>query len=779
MKSKLKPQTKFIWIALTFTVALSVVFNNVKAQAPVAADPYLGIIPAPASVIKDPGTFDFTKMTLIKADNPNDRSVALLKSFLINNRHFNNRISKYSSKNKTIKGTGLILTSKGADKLPNEGYKLTITSHRITIIGKGAGLFYGIQTLIQLFPVEQSAINKLPCAVIADEPRFGYRGMMLDVSRHFFNVHEVEKILDVMAAYKLNNFHWHLTDGQGWRIEIKKYPKLTEIGGYRMQTMFGVNRDWPDKLTYGGFYTQDDIRAVVKYAAERYINVVPEIEMPAHSDAALRAYPELKCDTTPGTPAARAINGIYCPTEETFTFLENVLTEVMELFPSKYIHIGGDEANKQPWHDSPFCQNLMKEKGLKDEKELQSYFISRIEKFINSKGRSIIGWDEILEGGLAPNATVMSWTGEEGGINAAKQKHNVIMSPQTTGNYFDHYQSSSPQEPVSFGRYAVLPETYNYNPVSSKLSPDEQKYVIGTQGNLWTEYVPTVAKIQYQIFPRLFALSEVAWTKVENKDYNDFANVRLAKHFARLDAMDYDYRVPTALTVLDTIEVGPQFVYTLKSVIPGAKIYYTLNGRDPLDTDLQYDGPITFTIPENEKRELRTRVITPSGRRSIATRTEMINRAMLPALNYSLNQHGLKYKLIKGTFTSPDQLDYVAAKDTATALKPDAEQFKKDNPNFGLIFEGYLNVPADGSYNFSLASYANTELFIDGEKLTESEYVVPLIKGFHKIKVNYIYNAPPAPAAGSYRVRQVPFRVFVTDPGAPAKKELDAANLYY
>jgi len=372
----------------------------------------------------------------------------------------------------------------------------------------------------------------------------------------------------------------------------------------------------------------------------------------------------------------------------------------------------------------------------------------------------------------------MSWTGEEGGIAAAKQKHNVIMTPQTTGNYFDHYQSSSPQEPVSFGRYATLPETYNYNPVSSKLLPDEQKYVIGTQGNLWTEYVPTVAKMQYQIFPRLFALSEVAWSKVENKDYTNFSEVRLAKHFARLDAMGYNYRVPTAMTVLDTIVVGPQFVYTLKSVVPGAKIYYTLNGRDPLDTDLEYDGPITFTIPENEKRELRTRVITPSGRRSIATRTEMINRAPVPAATYTANQHGLKYKLVKGSFTSPDQLAYVAAQDSATVQKLDADQFKKDNTNFGVVFEGYLSIPADGSYNFNLASYNTTQLFIDGEQLTESEYVVPLAKGFHKIKVNYIYNAPVV-VPGAYRVRQVPFKIYVTDPGAPAKKELDAANMYY
>jgi len=777
MKQKQKARSKCIWIALIILVTFSININTINAQTAVE-DPHLGIIPAPSSVSRNPGTFNFSQATPIKADNLKDKSVIWFQNFLASDLHFHNKISKYNSKVKSSKGWGIFLTAKGSKKLPNEGYKLIITPHRITIIGKGAGLFYGIQTLIQLLPVEHSASEKLPCAVIEDAPRFGYRGMMLDVSRHFFTVPQVEKVIELMAAYKLNNFHWHLVDGQGWRIEIKKYPKLTEVGAFRMQTMFGSNRDWPDQLSYGGFYTQDDIRAVVKFAADRYINVIPEIEMPAHSDAALRAYPELRCDTTAGKPASRGVKSIYCPTEETFTFLENVLTEVMELFPSKYIHIGGDEAGKQPWQESAFCQNLIKEKGLKDERELQSYFIQRIEQFLNSKGRSIIGWDEILEGGLAPNATVMSWTGEEGGIAAAKQKHNVIMTPQTTGNYFDHYQSSSPQEPVSFGRYAALPETYNYDPVSKKLLPDEQQYVIGTQGNLWTEYVPTVAKLQYQILPRLFALSEVAWSKVENKDYINFSEVRLAKHFARLDAMDYNYRVPTALTVLDTIVFGQQFVDTLKSAVPGAKIYYTLNGRDPLDTDLQYDGPITFYIPENEKRELRTRVITPSGRRSIATRTLMVNRALLPAVNYSANTHGLKYKLIKGNFTAPDQLNYATATDSSVIVKLDAEQFKKDNPNFGIVYDGIINVPTDGGYTFSLANYNTTELFIDGEKLTESEYALPLAKGFHKINIKYIYNAPVA-TAGAFRVRPSLLRVFITEPGTFIKKELDAANIYY
>ncbi|WPU92686.1 family 20 glycosylhydrolase [Mucilaginibacter sabulilitoris] len=771
--STLKP----FLIALSVLLAFSLQAKLVKAQAP-ADDPHLGIIPAPASITKAAGTFTFSQLTQIKADNIKDRNVVFLKDFLLNNRHFNNKLSKYNPRIRSNRGTTLIITGRGSTTLPKEGYKLTITPRRITIIGKGAGLFYGIQTFMQLFPVETSGTEKLPCITIEDSPRFGYRGMMLDVSRHFFTVPQVKKVIELMAAYKLNNFHWHLVDGQGWRIEIKKYPKLTEVGAYRKQTMYGTNRDWPDSLSYGGYYTQDEIRDVVKFAAARYINVVPEIEMPAHSEAALRAYPELRCELPADSKVpAREVNNIYCPTPETFTFLENVLTEVMELFPSKYIHIGGDEANKEPWKASAFCQALIKEKGLKDEHELQSYFIQTIEKFLNSKGRSIIGWDEILEGGLAPNATVMSWTGEEGGIAAARQKHNVIMTPQTTGNYFDHYQSSSPQEPVSFGRYAALDETYNYDPVSKELTPEEQQYVIGTQGNLWTEYVPTVAKLQYQILPRLFALSEVAWSKPENKDYTNFSEVRLAKHFARLEAMHYNYRVPTALPIIDTMVFGSQFTFAPKSVVPGARIYYTLNGRDPLDTDLEYVSPITIYVPANEKREFKTRVITPTGRRSIATRTLMYNRALLPAVNYSANKPGLNCTLIKDTFTVPDQLDYASGGESAIADKLNAESFKKDNQHFGMVFSGYVNIPADGAYTFSQASYTDTQLFIDDQKVTESENALPLVKGFHKIKVKYIYNAPVL-LPGAYRIRQTPLRVFMTAPGTVEKKEFEPAMLF-
>ncbi|MDP9081606.1 MAG: family 20 glycosylhydrolase [Bacteroidota bacterium] len=746
--------------------ALFLLFPLLMNTAYAQDDPNLGIIPAPASLVKSPGTFTFSKSTIIKASQPNDKAVALFKDFILNNRGLYNKVIKYNPKTKGS-GTQVVLTARGSEALPAEGYKLIITPRKITVIGKGAGLFYGIQTLIQLFPIDKVATANLPCLVINDEPRFGYRGMMLDVSRHFFNVTQVKKVIDLMAFYKLNNFHWHLVDGVGWRIQIKKYPKLTEVGGTRLQTMFGSNRDWPDGQPYTGFYTQDEIRDVVKYAADRFINVVPEIEMPAHSDAALRAYPELMCtpDTSVKNPARTT--GIYCPSEETFTFLENVLTELMELFPSKYIHIGGDEANKQPWKESAFCQSLIKQLNLKDENALQSYFIRRIEKFLNSKGRSIIGWDEILEGGLAPNATVMSWTGEAGGIAAAQQKHNVIMTPQTTGLYFDHYQSRSPLEPVSFGRYAVFSETYNYEPVPKVLTAEEKKYIIGVQGNLWTEYVPSVAKLQYQILPRLFALSEIAWSKPEKKDYKTFFEVRLAKHFERLDAMHYNYRVPTAFDVIDTMMIGAQFTMEPKTFIPDAKIFYTLNGRDPLDTDLPYEAPVVLNIPPGEKRTFKTLVITPSGRRSLPTSTVMFNQAPVAATAYTANNPGLKFTLVKGNFTSMDELDYAPADTSGITKTLETTEFRKTRPNSGIIYEGYISVLTDGIYNFYTATYNDTQLSIDDTKLSENEGSISLLKGYHKIKIKYFYNAQ----APGVRRRNTPSpRIYMIAPGTVDKR---------
>lgn len=524
-------------------------------------DPNMGIIPAPVSVKKASGEFVLSQQTVLFADSANNKAVGFFTDYLKEKLNLRNQL-KIGDAESTA--NSIVLTAKGTDNLPDQGYRLTITPQQIIIAGKGAGLFYGIQTLLQLIPADHMASIKIPCAQIEDYPRFAYRGIMLDVCRHFFSVEFIKKTIDMMAYYKLNNFHWHLTDDQGWRIEIKKYPKLTQIGSQRAQTVIGNYHDRTpqqfDNTPYGGYYTQDQIREVVKYAADRYINIVPEIEMPGHSTAALAAYPELSCDPSKTYKVAETwgvFHDVYCPTDKTFDFLEDVLTEVMDLFPSKYIHIGGDETPKDAWKNSEFCQKLIKKLKLKNEEGLQSYFIQRIEKFVNSKGRSIIGWDEILEGGLSPNATVMSWRGEAGGIAAAQQGHNVVMTPGSGGLYLDHAQGRT-GEPLSIGGYTPLDKTYSYNPTPASLTPDQQKFIIGVQANLWTEYIPTEAKAEYMYYPRVLALSEVAWSQLANKNFKDFSEVRLPVHLAFLDKNNYDYRVPEAIGAQDTIMFGSE-----------------------------------------------------------------------------------------------------------------------------------------------------------------------------------------------------------------------------
>lgn len=438
-----------------------------------------------------------------------------------------------------------------------EGYELSVKYDAIVISGKTAtGVFYGIQSLRQLLPAEIEADDNniveltIPAVEISDSPRYVYRGMHLDVGRHFFPVASVKKYIDLISMHKMNTFHWHLTEDQGWRIEIKKYPRLTEVGGFRKGTAIGlagtVNAPYTyDDVPYGGFYTQEEIKEVVAYATARHITVIPEIELPGHSLAALAAYPQFGNTKGPYEVGKRwgIFTEIYAPTEETFKFLEDILTEVMALFPSKYIHIGGDEALKNEWEESAFAQEVIKREGLKDEHELQSYFIGRIEKFLNANGRNIIGWDEILEGGLAPNATVMSWRGIDGGIAAAKQHHTVIMTPGTYC-YFDYYQVGEEErknEPVTGSeKHVSVEKVYSYEPTPSELTAEEGKYILGAQGNVWTEYMPTWDRVEYQVLPRMTALSEVVWSSKESRDWEDF-HKRLQYIVKRYDALGYNY----------------------------------------------------------------------------------------------------------------------------------------------------------------------------------------------------------------------------------------------
>jgi hexosaminidase len=760
---------------------LSVFLFATGVSVAVAQDinPNANIIPAPVSVKKADGVFTLSRETIIQADTPSNKAVVFFTDALQSNWGLHYNAAKADN---TLNSNLIRLTSNGTDSLPAEGYHISITPQKITVTGKGAGLFYGLQTLMQLIPAERNASVKIPCIEIDDYPRFGYRGLHLDVSRHFFSVSFVKKYIDLMAAYKLNTFHWHLTDDQGWRIEIKKYPLLTQVGSKRAQTMVGNFHDSDpqqfDNTPYGGYYTQEEVRDVVKYAADRYINIVPEIEMPGHSVAAIAAYPELSCDPAKAYKVAETWGGfddVYCPSEYTFNFMQDVLTEVMALFPSKYIHIGGDEVSKAAWRQSDFCQKLIKKLKLKNEEGLQSYFIQRIEKFVNSKGRSIIGWDEILQGGLAPNATVMSWRGEAGGIAAAKQHHNVIMTPGSGGVYFDHAQAKGNNEPLGIGGYAPLSTTYAYNPVSAQLTPDQQPYILGVQANLWTEYIATENKAEYMLLPRLLALSEIAWTPLANKNYKDFAETRVPVHLNKLDAEGLNYRVAKPFGITDTIMTGTNFSFNLKSPVAGAKIYYTIDGYKPRETDLEYNSPINITIPDNSTRELQTIVITPSGKRSAVTHVLMYNKAPLPASNYTGIAAGLKYAVHSGSFTHTDQVDNGPVIDTGAIKHFGTAAFKSKSHNFGVIYNGYVRIDTDGKYSFSSASADGSVVLIDDQLVVNNEGKhslfeqggdIDLLKGYHKITVKYFYVG----AANT-------LRVYITAPGNP-KTELQPDTLF-
>ena len=490
-----------------------------------------------------------------------------------------------------------------------EAYKLNITSDCVKVEASTAnGAFYAIQTIREMLPIAvfgkelaADAAWQLPCVSVNDGPRFGYRGLMVDVCRHFFSIDEMKKIVDVMALHKLNTLHWHLTEDQGWRIEIKKYPKLTEVGSMRKKTMIRKEWDNYDNTPYGGYYTQDEIREFVKYAQDRCITIIPEIDLPGHMMAALASYPNLGCTGGPYEVSGQwgVRDDVLCPGKEsTFEFIEGVLSEVMELFPSKYVHIGGDECPKVRWEKCPRCQARIKAENIKgDDKHsaeffLQSYTMARVEKFLNEHGRSIIGWDEILEGELAPNATVMSWRGMSGGVQAAKMHHPVIMTPNSHV-YFDHYATLNIEdEPLAIGGYSSLENVYSLDPVPAELNDEEKAYILGAQANLWTEYIPTTEQLEYMLLPRMAALSEVQWTGVENKSWERFRN-HMDDYAAIYDLMglNYDKHIFEISASYDVVKGKDAVVVTLESQ-GEAPIYYTLDGTDPTAKSLRYTAPI-------------------------------------------------------------------------------------------------------------------------------------------------------------------------------------------
>lgn len=587
------------------------------------------IIPKPIFQQIKNGVFQLNKNTSLETSNEFSDVANYLTSFV--KEAFDLKISSKKSDTK-------ILFTKDNSIKNEEGYLLKIDKNTIEISANSSkGAFYAVQSLIQLLPIENKSTSvSIQCLEIQDAPKFAYRGMHLDVARHFFSVDFIKKYLDLMALLKMNTFHWHLTEDQGWRIEIKKYPKLQEIAAFRKETLIGHYSDVPhqfDGKKYGGFYTQKEIKEIVKYASERQITVIPEIEMPGHSQAAIAAYPELGCTGNQLEVATKwgVFEDIYCTKESTFQFLEDVIDEVIPLFPGKYIHIGGDEAPKNRWNKCAHCQNVIKKEGLKDEHELQSYFIKRMEKYINSKGKQIIGWDEILEGSLAPNATVMSWRGNVGAIEAAKQQHEVILTPNSHC-YFDYYQSDNENEPLAIGGFLPLEKVYDFNPIPEELTKEEAKFVLGAQGNIWTEYMSTPEKVEYMVFPRIIALAEVVWSAKEQKNYDDFIR-RLEFFNKRLDAKNVRYANHLYEVKGEFINKNGKVFYEFETITKGKDIRFTTDNSEPNSNSKIYEKP----IPIEKSQTLKAAVFNKEGTKLGRVFEQKINLHKAVGAKISLN----------------------------------------------------------------------------------------------------------------------------------------------
>lgn len=550
-----------------------------------------------------------------------------------------------------VSAENAIILSLGLEAAKPETYRLQVTEQGITITAPTpAGVFYGVQTLRKSLPVVKDARVVLPQVTINDAPRFNYRGMMLDVARHFFTVDSIKRYIDLMALHNINRFHWHISDDQGWRIEIKKYPELTQVGAVRKETVIGHNTGKYDGIPYGGFYTQEEAKEIVAYAKDRYITVIPEIDMPGHMQGALAAFPELGC--TGGPYEVWQMWGVsedvLCAgNDKTLEFIEGVLSELIEIFPSEYIHVGGDECPKIRWQNCPKCQAKIKALGLKADKQhsaeerLQSYFISHAERFLNGHGRQIIGWDEILEGGLAPHATVMAWRGVGEGVKAVKQQHDVIMVP-TTYLYFDYYQAKDKdREPMAIGGYVPLEKVYSFDPVPAGLSAAEAQHIIGTQANLWTEYITSFRQVEYMVLPRMDALSEIQWVQPENKNYEDFLS-RMPKMFEIYDLHNLNYArhlfdVAGDFTPNDQAGILEVTLTTLGD----AKIHYTLDGLEPTTASPAYEN----VLKVKEDCVLKAVAVRPSGNSHILTEKIAINKATLKPVTLSQpvnKQYGFK-----------------------------------------------------------------------------------------------------------------------------------------
>ena len=726
-------------------------------ETPTQQMPYnagINLIPNPVSLVQNEGSFKLSKNTVFSATDPGAITVSSYFASKINQATgYQLQIGNKEASN------GIALIIDNTLDTNDEGYTLDVTAKGVTVKAKTAqGLFYGMQSFMQLLPAEIESTKavsgidwSVPCVSIKDEPRFKYRGVMLDPCRHFIPVENVKKHLDILALFKINRMHWHLTEDQGWRIEIKKYPKLTEVGSKRIDG---------EGTEYGGFYTQEEIKEIVEYAADRFITIVPEIELPGHELAAIASYPELSCKGEPITP--RVIWGVedivMCAgTEETFQFLQDVFDEVAPLFPGEYIHIGGDECPKTSWKNCPLCQQRIRQEGLKADKnhsaeeKLQSYFVQRMEKYLAEKhGKKIIGWDEILEGGLAPTATVMSWRGEEGGIAAASMGHEVIMTPSSNGMYIDQFQGDPKIEPVSIGGYDILERVYAYNPTPDTLvAIGKEHFVQGVQTNLWSEYMYTTDLLEYRAYPRVLALSEIAWTPVARKDYKDFER-RIDNALVRLDAYDVNYHIPqpeqpngSCNFVAFTDKASLEF----KTTRP-IKMVYTIDGTEPTPESTIYTAPIEFT----ESGVLKIRSVLLSGKMSKTRTITVEKQALAPAKEVAKTTPGLVMQTTDGMFLNSSELENISEwkKSVIKDLRELTNVVKsyesmRGFKQYAAVATGYVNIPEDGVYYISSD---NEEVWIDGKLLVNNSGEVKrfsrhdssaaLSKGLHEIKVVFL-----------------------------------------
>jgi len=775
----------------------------IVAPASIGAAPP-SIIPAPRHLELRDGRFIIGPTTRIVVSDPADSALAgLAEYFAVPLRAASGFRVPVDGRPAAATRTGviaLVLAGRSppesgpydwSDHVP-ENYTLDVSPDRISLTSPShAGLFRGLQTLRQLLPAafedgyyathgrewrsDEDRVTgagraplirpdstpsgspepiapdawSVPAVHIEDAPRFAWRGMHLDVGRHLFPVAFIRKYIDLLASRGMNVFHWHLTEDQGWRIEIAKYPRLVEVGGYRRETILGRHFDpyIGDGVPYGGFYTQEQIRDIVAYAASRYVTIVPEIEMPGHSVAALAAYPELAC--TPGPFEVATVWGvssdIYCPSERTFAFLEDVLTEVMDLFPGRYIHIGGDEAPKTVWQRSDIARQVIRREGLADEHELQSWFIRRIERFLNDNGRRLVGWDEILEGGLAPEAAVMSWRGTDGGIRAAAAGHDVVMTPNSHV-YFDYYQGDSANEPLANGSVLPLERVYSFEPVPSQLNGADARHVLGTQGNVWTEYMKTPDHVEYMVFPRLLALAEVAWSPPSERDWHGFLQ-RLPAALDRLDRLAVDYRVPDVLGLeTDRLTIGDTMHVTLDAPVYNAVLHYTVDGSVPTVTSPAYDRPLVLTV-DSAGVTVTARAFTRDGRMSTVARATFRKTGLRQPdrTGRSGLYDGLYHDYFEGDYRSADDVrlaDPLRSDIVSTiGLRGDEREER-----FAVRLTGYINAPVDGIYTFTLSSDDGSRLRVgrtlvvdhDGPHGTTTRAGrIALAAGWHLIELTY------------------------------------------